>query len=151
MSTPCPTLAEIQTAFSAELQAALASLVAAGTVSVVPPAQDFDADAKRIMAISSLNTDRVQRAELGGRGALGIRSGVFQVNLSALKGTSQKTHWDTAQTVENHFAQYSAAPLTLASGGGIYCDFPYTMNAGTTPDKRIALLVTIPWQTWASN
>lgn len=151
MSTPCPTLAEIQAAFSTELQTALASLVAAGTVSVVPPAQDFDADAKRIMAISSLNTDRVQRAELGGRGALGIRSGVFQVNLSALKGTSQKTHWDAAQAVENHFAQYSAAPLTLVSGGGIYCDFPYTMNAGTTPDKRIALLVTIPWQTWVSN
>ena len=151
MSTPCPTLAEIQAAFSTELQAALASLVAAGTVSVVPPAQDFDADAKKIMVISALNTDRVQRAELGGRGALGIRSGVFQVNLSALKGTSQKTHWDAAQIVENHFAQYSAAPLTLASGGGIYCDFPYTMNAGTTPDKRIALLVTIPWQTWVSN
>lgn len=151
MSTPCPTLAEIQTAFSTELQTALASLVAAGTVSVVPPMQDFDADAKKIMAISSLNTDRVQRAELGGRGALGIRSGVFQVNLSALKGTPQNKHWDAAQTVENHFAQYSAAPLVLASGGGIYCDFPYTMNAGTTPDKRIALLVTIPWQTWVSN
>lgn len=151
MTTPCPTLAEIQTAFSTEMQKAFAALVTAGTVAIVPPAQDFDADAKKIMAISSLNTDRVERAELGGRGALGIRSGVFQVNLSALKGTSQKTHWDTAQTVENHFAQYSAAPLTLASGGGIYCDFPYTMNAGTTPDKRIALLVTIPWQTWVSN
>ena len=151
MTTPCPTLAEIQTAFSTELQMALAALVTNGTVYIIPPAEDADPPLKKILAISALNTDRVQRAELGGRGALGIRSGVFQVNLSALKGTSQKTHWDAAQTVENHFAQYSAAPLTLASGGGIYCEFPYTMNAGTTPDKRIALLVTIPWQTWASN
>lgn len=151
MSTPCPTLAEIQTAFSAELQAALASLVAAGTVSVVPPMQDFAPDIKKIMAISALNPDRKTGAELGGPGALAVRNGVFQVTLSALKGTSQKTHWDAAQTVETHFAQYIAAPLTLASGGGIYCDHPYTMNAGTTPDKRIALLVTIPWQTWASN
>lgn len=151
MSTPCPTLAEIQIAFSTELQTALAALQASGVVSIVPPMQDFDADAKKIMVISALNTDRVQRAELGGRGALGVRSGVFQVNLSALKGTPQNKHWNAAETVEKHFAQYSAAPLTLASGGGIYCEFPYTMNAGTTPDKRIALLVTIPWQTWVSN
>lgn len=151
MSTPCPTLAEIQTAFSTELQTALAALVTAGTVYIIPPAEDADPPLKKILAISALNTDRVQRAELGGRGALGVRSGVFQVNLSALKGTPQNKHWDAAQTVENHFAQYSAAPLTLASGGGIYCEFPYTMNAGTTPDKRIALLVTIPWQTWVSN
>lgn len=151
MSTPCPTLAEIQTAFSTELQTALAALVTAGTVSVVPPMQDFAPDIKKIMAISALNPDRKTGAELGGPGALAVRNGVFQVTLSALKGTSQKTHWGAAQTVETHFAQYSAAPLTLASGGGIYCDHPYTMNAGTTPDKRIALLVTIPWQTWASN
>lgn len=151
MSTPCPTLAEIQTAFSTELQTALAALQADGTVSIVPPMQDFNADAKKIMVISALNPDRKTGAELSGPGALAVRHGVYQVTLSALKGTSQKAHWNAAETVEKHFAQFSAAPLVLASGGGIYCDHPYTMNAGTTPDKRIALLVTIPWQTWASN
>ena len=54
------------------------------------------------------------------------------------------------QTVKD-FAQFSASPLTVASGAQIYCDQPYTMNAGITPDKRISLLVTVPWHTWASN
>lgn len=151
MTTPCPTLAEIQATFSTEMQAALAPLVTAGIVAVVPPTQDFASDAKKIMAISALNPDKLTGVELGGPGALAVRNGVYLVTLSACKGISQKTHWDAAQAVEKHFAAYSSEPLELASGGAIYCDHPYTTNAGTTPDKRIALLITVPWRAWAKN
>ena len=151
MSATCPTLAEIQAAFSTELQAALAPLAATGIVTVVPPMQDFAADAKKIMVMSVLKPDRKTGAELGGPGALAVRNGLFLVTLSALKGTSQKEHWDAAQAVEDHFSRYSADTLELPAGGVVYCDHPYTMNAVETPDKRIALLVTLPWRTWASN
>lgn len=151
MSTFCPTLAQIQAAFSACLQVALAPLTADGSVVIVPPMQDVDADADKIMALSTLQPDRKIGAESGGPGALAVRKGVYLVTLSALRHAGQKTHWDAAQAVEDHFAQYSADPLELPAGGVICCDYPYTTNAGTGPDKRFALLVTVPWWTWSSN
>ena len=151
MSTLCPTLSEANTAFNAKMALALAALVTSGDVVITPANSDNTPDLSKILAISAFQPDRTTGAEMGGPGALAVRSGVYLVTLSAPKTISQKRHWDAAQVVEDYFAQFSASPLTVASGAQIYCDQPYTMNAGITPDKRISLLVTVPWHTWASN
>lgn len=151
MNNPCPSLSSVQTAFSTALQAALATEVAAGSVVLVPPMEDFAPDLKKIAVITALKTDLIRRVEMGGPGAVGIRSGMYVVTVSAPKGTSQKTHWDVAQTLEDYFSQYSADALPAGEGGAIYCNFPYTINAGKTPDKRLSLAVYVPWRTWASN
>ncbi len=151
MTTLCPTLSEANTAFNAKMALALAALVAAGDVIIPPANADSDPDIRQILVKYAFQPDKTSGAEIGGPGALAVRSGVYLVMLSAPKTISQKKHLDAAQVVEDYFAQFCASPLTVASGAQIYCDQPYTLNAGLTPDKRISLLVTVPWHTWASN
>ena len=91
MTTLCPTLSEANTAFNAKMALALAALVASGDVVITPANSDNTPDLSKILAISAFQPDRTTGAEMGGPGALAVRSGVYLVTLSAPKQSARKS------------------------------------------------------------
>ena len=81
----------------AKMALALAALVASGDVVITPANSDNTPDLSKILAISAFQPDKTSGAEMGGPGALAVRSGVYLVTLSAPKTISQKKHLDAAQ------------------------------------------------------
>ena len=151
MSEQTPSLNAIYAAFFNAMQAAVADEVRAKSLVVVPPAQDFNPDAKSVHLISALQPGTIQDGELGGREAIAPRLGVWVMTLSALKTEGPGVMWRLAEKLEQAFRREDIPTDTAPGGCPVYCEEPYTTNVGEAPDKRIELSVTVPWWTWTGG
>lgn len=90
-----------------------------------------------------LSPGMVQEGELGGAEALSMRQGVYTVTLGIPKGKSIPQFLDVTGRFETAFRRKRIA---TKSGCTVWCDEPYTTNAGISPEKdRYLLFTTIPW------
>lgn len=151
------TLNEIRRALFRKMQEAAAEDEDAGRVYVVPPAQEGEPGLKMLLLLSSFTPGLVNRAELGGYGALAERSGIWKMTISALKDNDAGEPWRLAEKLEQAFMRYTVDALPVGEPGGaedicpVYCDFPYTENLGVLPDGCNGISVTVPWWTWTQN
>jgi hypothetical protein len=144
----CPSLSAINTA----LRAVMVSTVQAysADVTIVPETQEADPDAAKILILQSFRPEIVTGAELGGRYGNARRSGNYLVTLSSPKGDRIKMQkaWEVSDKLAEAFR---ALELVCAGGGVVYTNEPYITNAGTAPDERNSLLVTVPWVAWTGG
>lgn len=152
------TLNEIRRALFRTMQEAVAEDEDDGRVYVVPPAQEGEPGLKMLLLLSSFTPGQVNRAELGGYGALAERVGIWKMTISALKDNDAGEPWRLAEKLEQAFLPYTVDALEVVPPDddgedvcAVYCSFPYTENVGVLPDGRNGISVTVPWWTWTQN
>ena len=151
-----PTLDEIRIAL---FSVALNAVKAQPDVYVLAPAQEANPDNKMILLHCSFTPGLIGRAEIGGTGALARRHGIWRMTISTLLDVDTSRIWELAENLEQAFRPYATDALPVMAEGNdenceimaVFCDFPYTENAGIGPDNRNLTTVTVPWETWTES
>jgi hypothetical protein len=139
-----PTISEIAVA----LRVKLAEIVNEDA-EILSAFDDKAADVGKIFVVQIVNPGKGESGELGGRQGLSVQRGVYTVTVSyRMADIGQRTAaWDLAQRIADGFRRESLP----AGCCHVNIDDPWMTNAGQSGDKRLNLLVTVPWWAWTGG
>lgn len=175
-----PKLAEIRLALETKLYEILTAYFEAGLIDILPNGNPLPATVEKILVIPTISPGAMLPGEMAGKQGIVPRQGVMTVLLSCPVDGEKLTYaWQIAGSIEESFyrenlpiyeteseeeagdesgedeetdpddePQPEPEPEPVAE---VMCNEPYVTNVGETPDKRLALSVTIPWWVWAGG